>query len=63
MKIKKRLIDSNRRSIFKRLGKNATKDLDVLEILGRKKTIIRKESHKKQKIVSCKKFIERKLLV
>ncbi|WP_024115708.1 hypothetical protein [Helicobacter pylori] len=44
-------------------GKNATKDLDVLEILGRKKTIIRKESHKKQKIVSCKKSIERKLLV
>ncbi|GAA8765973.1 hypothetical protein VN0806_04640 [Helicobacter pylori] len=44
-------------------GKNATKDLDVLEVLSRKKTIIRKESHKKQKIVSCKKFIERKLLV
>ncbi|GAA9857503.1 hypothetical protein VN0622_05720 [Helicobacter pylori] len=44
-------------------GKNAIKGFDVLEILGRIKTIIRKESHKKQKIVSCKKFIERKLLV
>ncbi len=42
--------------------KNATKGFDVLEVLGRTKTI-RKESHKKQKIVSCKKFIERKLLV
>ncbi len=43
--------------------KNAIKGFDVLEVLGRTKTIIRKESHKKQKIVSCKKFIERKLLV
>ncbi|GAA9847308.1 hypothetical protein VN0597_09250 [Helicobacter pylori] len=45
-------------------GKNAIKGFDVLEVLGRiKNYYIRKESHKKQKIVSCKKFIERKLLV
>ncbi len=44
-------------------GKNAIKGFDVLEVLGRIKTIIRKESHKKQKIVSCQKLIERKLLV
>ncbi|EQL60087.1 hypothetical protein N405_05555 [Helicobacter pylori FD568] len=46
------------------MGKNAIKGFDVLEVLGRiKNYYIRKESHKKQKIVSCKKFIERKLLV
>ncbi|ADI35353.1 Hypothetical protein HPV225_1320 [Helicobacter pylori v225d] len=44
------------------MGKNAIKGFDVLEVLGRKR-LLRKESHKKQKIVSCKKFIERKLLV
>ncbi len=44
-------------------GKNAIKGFGVLRYLGRIKTITRKESHKKQKIVSCKKFIERKLLV
>lgn len=43
-------------------GKNAIKGFDVLEILAEQR-LLRKESHKKQKIVSCKKFIERKLLV
>ncbi|GAA8561645.1 hypothetical protein KYTH28_08890 [Helicobacter pylori] len=35
---------------FKRLGKNATKDLDVLEILGRKKTI---KKRKPQETKNC----------
>lgn len=40
-----------------------TKGFDVLGVLGRKRLLLEKEIHKKQKIVSCKKFIERKLLV
>ncbi|GAA7938727.1 hypothetical protein HpHA129_04490 [Helicobacter pylori] len=39
-----------------------TKGFDVLEVWAEQR-LLRKESHKKQKIVSCKKFIERKLLV
>ncbi|GHQ53506.1 hypothetical protein JP0070_06760 [Helicobacter pylori] len=44
-------------------GKNATKGFDVLGVLGRTKTIIKKRKPQETKIVSCKKFIERKLLV
>ncbi len=44
-------------------GKNAIKDLDVLKYWAEQRLLLKKESHKKQKIVSCKKFIERKLLV
>ncbi|GAA8291629.1 hypothetical protein HpBT171_09960 [Helicobacter pylori] len=62
MKTKKRLIYS--KWAFNFLSDWVkTKGFDVLRYSGRIKTAIRKESHKKQKIVSCKKSIERKLLV
>ncbi|ACD48732.1 hypothetical protein HPSH169_06395 [Helicobacter pylori Shi169] len=45
------------------MGKNATKGFDVLEVLGRKKTIKKRKLQETKNCFLQKKFIERKLLV